>query len=146
MKIYYILSIRKSNSATISMPIFNVIYGFFVELATILVTGFPYEDGVEMEIIEESGVTRLCPYTLNYPMQAQYAAGSSLPDNTISICGGEKREDNNEVSHDSDCRKLKDSKWENVGHLKTVRFDFGSSTIGNNKGTYIWLALIINTN
>ena len=115
------------------MPIFNVIYGFFVELATILVTGFPYENGVEMEIIEESGVTRVCPRTLNYPMQARDAAGSSFPDNTITICGGAK----GPLDYHSECHTLKDSKWEKGGNLLTARYDHASSTIGNGKGTYI---------
>ena len=112
------------------MQIFNVMYVFFVELVTVLITGLEYYHGVEMEIIEESGVTRLCPTTLNYPMKVADAAGSSLPDNTISICGGEY------IHAYFECYTLKDSKWENVGNLLMTRIGSASSTIGNGKGTY----------
>ena len=94
-----------------------------------------------MEIIEDSGATRVCPQTLNYPLQVAYAAGSSLPDNTISICGGYI----SRLGYSSECYTLKDSKWEKGGNLLTTEIYHASSTIGNGKGTYIQLALIANT-
>ena len=106
---------------------------FFVELVTALVTGSSLDqDLVEMEIIEDSGVTRVCPQALNYPIYVQQAAGSLLPDNTILICGGQQP-----GSNQHECYTLKNSKWEEGGNLLTERTSYASSTIGNGKGTYI---------
>ena len=101
-------------------------------MLTALVTGRSDENGVEMEIIEDSGVTRLCPQAWNYPIYVQSAAGSLLPDNTILICGGYQP-----GSRQPECYTLKNSKWEKGGNLPTPRSEHASSTIGNGKGTYI---------
>ena len=84
-----------------------------------------------MQIIEDSGVTRVCPQAWNYPIYVNKAAGSLFPDNTILICGGYQ------YSYRPECYTLKNSKWEKGGNLLTPRSDHASSTIGNGKGTYI---------
>ena len=102
-------------------------------MLTALVTGYSDENGVEMEIIEDSGVTTLCPQAWNYPIYVQSAAGSLLPDNTILICGGQLLS----LSVLHECYTLKNSKWEKGGNLPTPRSGHASSTIVNGKGTYI---------
>ena len=101
-------------------------------MLTALVTGSSNELGVEMEIIEDSGVTRVCPQAWNYPIYVENAAGSLLPDNTVLICGGYQP-----GSYQTECYTLKNSKWEKGGNLLTARSYHASSTIGNGKGTYI---------
>ena len=102
-------------------------------MLTALVTGYFDENG-ELEIIEDSGVTTLCPQAWNYPIYVNKAAGSLFPDNTILICGGDILSFS-EVLHE--CYTLKNSKWEKGGNLLTARIRHASSTIGNGKGTYI---------
>ena len=123
------------------MPILNVIF-FFVELVTVLVTGL-YQESRKIEIMEESGFTKVCPYPWNYPISVRWAAGTSLPDNTITICGGSGEDEKGHHTKFTECHTLIDEQWKMVGNLEIERYEHALSTIGNNKGTYIWLALII---
>ena len=101
---------------------------FFAELVTVLVT-----DGARIEVIKESGNTKVCPYRWNYPLEISKAAGAFLPDKTFLVCGGFGW-DGYQYDSRSDCYKLKDGAWEKLSNLLTGRANHASSPIEKGKG------------
>ena len=101
-------------------------------MVTVIVTGKDSQ-GDQLRVIEESGDKRLCSDTWNFPVQCNNAAGASLPDNTILVCGGDCGYG---PSHDaqSSCYKLTDGEWKEMGSLQTARAYHASSRTEKGKG------------
>ena len=58
-------------------------------------------------------------------------AGSSWPDNTITVCGGNWVDDFFDETILSECFTLTNGQWESFGQLKTARQSHGASMIRN---------------
>ena len=92
-------------------------------MVTLLTAG----DSEKIEIIKENGDTKVYPKVSKYPLKVRKAAGASLPDKTIVICGGE----DNAGRSKSKCYRLANGQWKIFGQLHTARFGSGGSLLGN---------------
>ena len=93
-------------------------------MVTLLTTGL-LSNSEKIEIIKENGDTKVYPKVFQYPLKIDSAAGASLPDNTIVICGGQ-----DDVER-SECYKLTKGQWKFFGQLHTARHGHGGSPLGN---------------
>ena len=112
---------------------------FFTAMATVTVTGSGFWVH-ELEVIEESGDTRVCSKKWNFPGDYFSAAGAILPDNTIVVCGGDTFDPDFDPQYR--CYKLKGKKWKSIDILQTARANHAASRIEKGKGIYKRLALI----
>ena len=118
-------------------------FPFFAVMATVIVLGSILKENTHMmEVVEESGDIRVCSDAWNFPIQYMGAAGASLPDNTITVCGGIDYAFYEEFGPKRICYTLGNRGWREFSFLQTERVYHGSSRIEKGKGIYKRLALI----
>ena len=102
---------------------------FIAERKMLVVTGYPREDGSQVETFNSIGQAKPCNSIDNYPIEISYAQGGVVNDQVV-ICGGYS--DSGVISQ---CYKLsQNGKWSPLGaDLKKPR-SYGAAATINIKG------------
>ena len=97
-------------------------YCSFLDLVTVVLTGYPQSGSGRMEVIKEDFKTEVCNNMPKYPLEVSGAAGSMWKCEKLTVCGG------------SECYSLENGNWTlNSNKLKTGRNGHGASNIGNDE-------------
>ena len=99
-------------------------------MVQLLVTNFRDGRG-KIEIIQENGQTKICPQSIDFPLEVEDPAGAVMYDGTVVICGGW------DGFFRSECYKLRNGVWQqrNQG-LTTARYGHAASITASNT---IWM-------
>ena len=111
---------------------------FIAERKILVVTGYPREDGSQVETFNSIGQAKPCNSIDNYPIEISYAQGGVVNDQVV-ICGGTTSGSSSGAI--SQCYKLsQNGKWSPLGaDLKKPRYRGAAATINIKGQESLWI-------
>ena len=111
---------------------------YLFERKVLLVTGYPYDTGKQVEILHKDGQPELCPSIQNYPLGLKLAMGGMLQDKVV-ICGGTTSGGPRGATNK--CYQLcENGQWAPFGAgLNSVRYGGAAATVTIQGEEYLWI-------
>ena len=116
----------------------NLLLLFIAERKILLVTGYPFDAGKQVEVLNNDGQPESCPSIQNYPLGLSGAMGAMFNDKVV-ICGGTTSGDSSGATNK--CYQLGDNgQWAPFGAgLNSARFWGAAASVTIQGEEYLWI-------